>query len=430
LGSLFLRIGTTALGFVLAILLARALGPEGYGVYAFALAIVSLLAIPTQLGLPQLVVRETAKAQAAEQWGLMRGLWRWSTLVVWLFSSIVLGLAFVSLWLLGDRLNDMTHATLVMGLLLVPLLALSNLPSAALTGLRHVIAGQLPEPVLLASLTVLLCLVVFLPFSTQPLTSATAIGFHTMASTIAFCFGVWLLRRTRPKELASRPAPVYTAHAWLVSAWPLALTAGLAVINGQVGILLLGFFAPAKDIGIYKVCVATATLISFGLTAVNQVVMPYFARLYAQRDRVLLQRLVTQSTRVILVIAVPVTLFFMIYGKTLLIVAFGSEYAAGYTALIILAVGQLIYASMGSVGVLLNMTGHEHDTLRGVAVSAVINVLLGLIMIPPFGLLGAAIATASTLIIWNNLLRRAVWKRIQIETMAFKLPKFPKINSN
>ncbi len=93
LGSLALKLASTALGFILVILLARSLGPEGYGVYAFVFAIVSLLAIPTQLGLPQLVVRETAKAQAAERWGLMRGLWRWSTLVVWLFSFVVLAVS-------------------------------------------------------------------------------------------------------------------------------------------------------------------------------------------------------------------------------------------------------------------------------------------------------------------------------------------------
>jgi len=80
---------------------------------------------------------------------------------------------------------------------------------------------------------------------------------------------------------------------------------------------------------------------------------------------------------------------------------------------------------MGSVGALLNMTGHERDTLRGVAIAAVANVVLGLALIPLFGLEGAALATAATLIIWNLLLRQAVWGRIRIETMAFSLP-FPR----
>ncbi|WP_338113709.1 flippase [Thiococcus pfennigii] len=422
LGSLALKLGSTALGFVLAILLARALGPEGYGVYAFVFAIASLLAIPTQLGLPQLVVRETAKAQAAEQWGLMRGLWRWSTLAVWLFSSGVLVLAFAGLWLFGERLDDLTRTTLIAGLLLVPLIALGNLRGAALRGLRHVVAGQLPEHVLRPGLLIALCLIILLALPAQTLTAATAMGLHALAAAIAFGLGAWLLWRARPSAVASRPAPVYAARAWTASAWPLALTSGLQAINAQVGILLLGLFAASEVVGIYKVAVAVATLIAFGLSAVNLVVAPYFARLHAQGDMARLQRLVTQSARAILALAVPVTLVFVLFGEQFLALAFGPEYAGGHTALAILALGQLVNAGMGSVGILLNMTGHERDTLRGVAIAAVANVALGLVLIPPLGLEGAALATAATLIIWNLLLRQAVWRRIRIETMAFSLP--------
>lgn len=419
LGSVALKLGSTALGFLLVMLLARTLGPEGYGVYAFVFAIVSLLAIPTQLGLPQLVVRETAKAQAAEQWGLMRGLWRWSTLVVWLFSTAVLGLAFAGLWFFGDRIDDLTRATLVVGLLLIPLIALGNLRGAALGGLRHVVAGQLPEHIFRPGLLLGLCLIVILILPAQTLTASTAMGLHALASAMAFGLGAWLLWRSRPVELAHRPISVYAARDWTVSAWPLALTAGLQVINAQIGVLLLGFFATNEDVGIYKVAVAVATLITFGLTAVNLVVMPYFARMHAQGDRVRLQRLVTQSARAILALAAPVTLFLVLFGEQFLTVAFGSGYATGHTALAILAIGQLVNAGMGSVGVLLNMTGHERDTMRGVAIAGAANVLLGLTLIPPFGLEGAALATAATLIIWNLMLRQAVWRRIQIETMAF-----------
>ena len=419
LGSLALKLGGTALGFLIAVLLARSLGPEGFGVYAFVLSIVTLLAIPTQLGLPQLVVRETAKTQAAKQWGLMLGLWRWSTLVVWLFSSFVLVLAFIGLWFFGDQLSPLTRATLVAGLPLVPLIALGNLRGAALRGLRYVVVGQLPDHVFRPGLFLVMCLAVLLVFPAQTLTATTAAGLHSLASAIAFGLGAWLLWRNRPIELVSRPPPVYAARAWTVSALPLALTAGLQVINGQIGILLLGLFASIETVGFYKVAVAVAQLIIFGLGAVNLVVMPYFARLYAQGDRVRLQQLVTLSARAILALAVPMTLFFVFFGEAFLSLAFGPDYVAGYTALAILAVGQLVNAAMGSVGVLLNMTGHERYTLRGFAIAAMANVLLGLILIPLFDLIGAALATAATLVIWNMLLRRAVWRLIQIETTAF-----------
>ncbi len=132
-----------------------------------------------------------------------------------------------------------------------------------------------------------------------------------------------------------------------------------------------------------------------------------------------LQRLVTQSARAILALAVPITLVFVLFGEQFLALAFGPDYAAGHTALAILAIGQLVNAGMGSVGVLLNMTGHERDTMRGVAIAAVANVLLSLVLIPLFSTVGAAVATAASPIIWNILLRRAVTRRIQIETMAF-----------
>ncbi|QVL51533.1 MAG: flippase [Thiocapsa sp.] len=419
LGSLAFKLGSTALSFILALLLARTLGPEGYGVYAFVLAVVSLLAIPTQLGLPELVVRETSKAQATGHWGLMRGLWRWSTLAVWLFSSFVLCIALFSLRAFADQLTALTHATLVAAMWLVPLIALGNLRGAALQGLRHVVLSQLPEHIFRPGLLIFLWLAVLVVLPAQTLSAATAMGIHALAAAIAFVLGAWLLWRALPVELASRPAPVYAARAWLLSALPLGLAAGVQVINAQSGVLLLGLFRTDEAVGTYKVALAVATLIPFGLMAVNVVVMPYFARLYAQDDRVRLQRLVTVSARVVLGLALPVTFVFVFYGEWFLSTAFGQDYAAGHTALAILALGQLVNAGMGSVGVLLNMTGHERDTLRGVAIAAVTDLVLGLVLIPPFGLVGAALATATTLVIWNLLLRQAVWRRLRIETMAF-----------
>lgn len=419
LGSLVLRLSSTALVFLLTILLARSLGPEGYGVYAFVFALVSLFAIPAQLGLPQLIVRETAQAQAAEQWGQMRGLWRWSTLAMCLLSSIVVALAFVGLWLFSDRLDDITLETLVAGVALVPLIALGNLCGGALRGLGHVLMGQFPEDIFRVCLFFGLCLVVLVALPSQTLTAASAMALHTLAALTALGFGVWLLRRARPSKLISQPTPVYAARTWTVSAWPLALTDGLGLLIWQLGILLLGLFSTAQTVGLYKVAVAVVTLVTFGFTVVKLIVMSYIARLYGEGDRVRLQRLVTHSARAILALAVPVTLALVLFGKPFLALALGPDYVSAYSALVVLAVGQLVYAVMGLAGVLLNMTGHERDTLRCVAIAALANVVLSLALIPRYQLVGAAVATALTLIIWSLLLRRTAWQRIQIETSAF-----------
>ncbi|MGH7006216.1 MAG: polysaccharide biosynthesis C-terminal domain-containing protein, partial [Alphaproteobacteria bacterium] len=90
-------------------------------------------------------------------------------------------------------------------------------------------------------------------------------------------------------------------------------------------------------------------------------------------------------------------------------------YVAAHTPLVILAVGQLVNVSMGSVASLLNMTGHERDTTRIIFVGATLNVVLNVSLTPIWGMTGAAIATASGLIIWNLIMRHQVRKRTGIE---------------
>jgi O-antigen/teichoic acid export membrane protein len=471
LGSLAIKLGSVGLQFSVAVQLARVLGPDGYGVYALVFAIVTVLAVPTQLGLPQLVVRETARAQAGGHWGRLRGLWRWSNLVVWASSGTIALVGLAAVWTFYEHISQPIIHTLIAGFVLVPLIALGNLRGAALRGLRHVVAGLLPEQILRPGVLVLLVFAALALFPTQPLTPPAAMALHALAGAFAFAASAALLGLLRPRPLARRPRmeyalafialalypvqpltpvvpalhilafatgaglvylvrsrprtqlpqPAYETRAWLGSIIPLALTAGLGVINTQADILVLGLFRPSDDVGVYKVAVQAAMLIPFGLQAVNMVIMPYVARLHAEGDQRRLQRLVTQSARSILALALPLVLAFVFFGDAILALAFGPEYTRGHTALMLLSLGQLVNAGMGSVNVLLNMTGHERDTLRGVAVAALANLILNFVLIPPFGLVGAAAATACTFIIWNLLLRRAVWQRLQIESMAFSL---------
>jgi O-antigen/teichoic acid export membrane protein len=73
------------------------------------------------------------------------------------------------------------------------------------------------------------------------------------------------------------------------------------------------------------------------------------------------------------------------------------------------------------VGALLNMTGHERDTMNGMIVAMVVNVGLNLVLAPLYGMAGAAAATATSVLVWNILLRKAVLKRLLIESSALGL---------
>jgi O-antigen/teichoic acid export membrane protein len=115
-----------------------------------------------------------------------------------------------------------------------------------------------------------------------------------------------------------------------------------------------------------------------------------------------------------------------VFGEELLITAFGPEYAGGYLALVVLATGQLLNAAAGSVGALLNMTGHARDTVAGLLAGAILNATLNLVLIPLYGIEGAAYATAITFVFWNVLLHRKVRQRLGIESSAFLPTPLPK----
>lgn len=417
-GSMAIRVCHKFSGFLLTIVLARMLGAEGYGIYGFALALVMLLAIPAQIGLPQLVVRETAKAQANNNWALMRGLWRWSNQYVILFSVVMVSFGVIVLSLAQDHIAEAQWSTIAVGLALIPLIALGNVRGAALRGLRKVILGQLPESVLRPFLILILIGILLLTLRGISLTPPIAMGVHAIAAFLAFAIGTILLLHARPEGVRHRPTPSYDTTSWRRAAMPLAMLGGLQFINAHTDIIMLGMLREDSEVGVYRVVVQVAALVVFGLQAVNQVIQPHFAQMYSQGDQARLQHLVTMSARAILAFAIPPVLIMLFAGGPLLSLVFGEEYRIGALALAILALGQLINASIGSVGILLNMTGHERDTVIGITVAAISNVTLNSLLIPAYGIEGAALATATTLLIWNIILWYFVRTRLKIESSA------------
>jgi O-antigen/teichoic acid export membrane protein len=71
---------------------------------------------------------------------------------------------------------------------------------------------------------------------------------------------------------------------------------------------------------------------------------------------------------------------------------------------------------MGPVGVVLIMTGHERDAALAIGVSAVLNLILNAILIPGWGMEGAAVATAASTVVWNILMAIALYQRSGIHS--------------
>ena len=114
----------------------------------------------------------------------------------------------------------------------------------------------------------------------------------------------------------------------------------------------------------------------------------------------------------------PVALALVFLGRWLLSGIFGPEYAVGATALAILAFGQLVTAGMGLAVPILNMTGHERDTAKVLAVSVLVNVTLNALLIPLWGIEGAALAAVISVAMWNILLAVLAYRRLGLHATA------------
>ena len=203
---------------------------------------------------------------------------------------------------------------------------------------------------------------------------------------------------------------------WVMSLLPLTLFAGLITLDSQVSILFLGFLGPNEEVGLLRVAVTGASLVSFGLNVVNMVLAPQIVRLYNAGEIEKLQRMIRLSTRMVAVISFPVALILMMWGEGIIGLVFGEEYIEAALALTILCFGQLVNTSAGSVALVLNMSGHDKQALYGIIVALVLNMVFSLLLIPHFGLVGAAISFSISLSAWNIVLMYMAKKYTGIKT--------------
>jgi O-antigen/teichoic acid export membrane protein len=389
------------LNLAVSVALARTAGAYAYGLYAFALSMAVLLAIPTTVALATFVLREVAWAAAQGRWDLLRGVEIWAIRRALVTSITAAGIALGSVLLFGAGMTPEWRLTVALGLALVPLLSLNSLCAAVLRGLHHVIVGQLPDQIAIPTFMLVL-LGCGLALGHRTIDGVTAVSWHATAAAASLVVGIVLWRWRRPIEIRTTRA-TSNERAWRVSAMTFLMLSGLGVVNQELHVLLLGALAGPTAAGIFRVSVRGAELVAFGLSSINAAIAPTVARLHALGDRRRVRRLVRLSTLASSLWALPIAIVMIAFGPAILGAMFGQDFVAGATSLTILSIGQLVNAMTGPVGLLLNMTGRERVAARGQAIATIVNVSLGLVLIPRWGIEGAAIATAASLVTWNAI---------------------------
>ncbi|HEX5852148.1 MAG TPA: flippase [Solirubrobacteraceae bacterium] len=408
--------GSSLMGFGTAVLLAHFLGPAGYGRYAFTLACASVLTIVATLGLNRFVVRGVAVYETQAKWELMKGLVLRASEVVLLASAViaVIGCGVALIWL-----TPSLRWPFCVGMLLVPLTALTLLRQAVMQALGRVVAGQLPE-YLLRPILILLGIGALRLAGGGALTSTTSLAINVAAVAVACVIGGVTLRRALPAVLTA-VRPTYATREWVRAALPMMLISGVWLLNNNFTTVVVGSLGGAHAAGVYSVVEKAGELIVLVLVAANMPLAPVIARLHARRDREGLERSTVRVAQATLLTSVPIAAAFIVFPQVYLSI-FGDGFQGGATALRIIAVGQLVNAAAGPAGNVLIMTGHERAAAVGMIVGLAANVVLGIALVPPFGVTGGAIAFAGSLVLWNGILVVLARRRVGINVTAFPWP--------
>ncbi len=387
-GTLFAgRLFTWGIRFGIAVMLARLLGPDGYGVYNLALSVAAIAAILPLLGLDAAILRYTAIFAGRGDWAAVRANLRLMLRISLMLSLLVTaGLIVFAEAVAGALLHDRRLAPLVMiSALMVPTMVLGIQLGAALRGLRRigheVLADQVAQPVI--RLLLLLMLVVV------GLTVSQALLAWTVASLAATAMLAFFVVRALPRdggdgtrlgtgELLRFSAPVFLSNVVLKS-------------GGQLQVILLGALSTVSSVGVFAVATNVNLIGSLFHSSLVSASMPLFAAAQDRENRSALVRLYQLTSKWSLTLNLPIFLLVVAYPQALLGM-FGSEFGAGAVPLAILATANLVNAATGMSGAVLDMTGYTRWKLLNALVSVALGIALNLILVPSLGVVGAAIA--------------------------------------
>lgn len=408
--------GSTGLSFLSGILLARLLGADGYGAYALALTTATLVGMITEFGLPTLLLREASAARANGEWGKVKGLMKWSTSAILSLSLLLIAGTWLGHRLFAAGQGSDYLTTLLWSVLLIPFVAFGKLRSNLLLALGNIAASQIPVMILRPLLFLGLCLALF--FTTGYLVPASAMAAQVFGAAGAMGVIYILFRNRRPAELGTAQA-TRAVRSWLATALPMGMTEGLRLLQGQLGLLLVGAMAGTVQAGLYRVADAVAMVTALFVSVTGTAATPMFGRLWKAADHDELQRVallaaVAMTTGTFL-LGLPIALG----GQTIIPLVFGAQFAPSADIFLILWLGNIVTCSLGQGLSLANMTGRHVLATQSFLVIAVVNAALGALMIPRAGALGAAVATSAGIVSGTLYCTVRLWREQRINATLY-----------
>ncbi len=401
--AFIILIAATGIQFTFDLLLAQRFGAHGYGVFYLGFSLLMTLALIGRLGLDRAVIRFMPDLIRQKQTHLARGLTNTVVRLSLYFTIPVSIILFIGSDFLANNVFNVPELNnyLKTFAFAIPPFALSYIYSGVLRGLKHTTSSLFLERISIYAIGIIAILTSSVLYGLE----GVVIGF-TFACFITAILGSILVRRHLTSPHQAQP---FNKSRLLMVAGPLLFVTFATQMNGQASVLLLGIFSSASDVGIFNIALKISMLMSLILAAITVITATKISELYHAKKYKELSTLLSKTSALGALWGLPLLLSIITF-PTFLLGLFGNEFTVGVWPLIILGIGQFVNVSVGSTIFALGMTNHERSLAVTMAVALFGNLILGIILIPRIGVIGASIATSLTIVISNLVLVMLVKK--------------------
>lgn len=413
-----IRIGGRGLVFVLALVLARELGVEGFGIYSFATTWVTVLLAVSGLGYGSLLLRQTAVYVERGQPEFLLGLIQTARRTIIPLSILLVVVAVIAAAAFFDPIF---LVPLVIALPSVIIRTSALIWEGILRGLGRVDESFIPTYIVYPVLMLAgVGLVVVLGDGLSP---EVALGIYLLAFTAATVMAWWLARgRLRPILGAdTEPAHPETGRYSLLI--PFTTLTMLGSLSAGLGMIMLGLLDLPDAVGILSVALKLVEpmMILYGVVLLG--LSSRIAALHARGDLGQLQPEIGRVARIGLFWAAPIGLILVLFPD-LILSLFGDGFDEAETSLLIL-VPAFLFSIIAGVGpAALMMTDHQRVAVVIKAAGLGLNLVLCLALIPGHGASAAALALSADIILTNTAGVIVAWKLLGLNTTAFPTPAF------
>ncbi|AZO21535.1 lipopolysaccharide biosynthesis protein [Mesorhizobium sp. M1E.F.Ca.ET.045.02.1.1] len=411
-----IRIVSAVIAFISQVLMARWMGSFEYGIFVLVWVTMVIVGNLACLGFHTSVIRFIPEYRERGMLAELRGIVLASRLFVLVASTVIAALGALGVWLASPWIENYYVVPFILGVICLPMIAmgdlLQGLARANSWALFALSPTYLVRPVLIL---VFMALMLALNYAPDAKTAIFASIAATYVTTLGQLIGV---TSRMDKKIPAGPTTVHFGQ-WFLVSLPIFLVESFFFLLTNADVLMVGAYLDPNDVAIYFATVKTLALVHFVYFAVKAGV----AQRYAQFTHGEPERLAAFARETVSWTFWPslaMALLVLALGKPMLVL-FGPEFTAGYPLLFLLVFGVVARGAVGPCESLLTMSGNQNICAAVYAMTLALNIGLNVMLIPHFGLWGAAVATSLAMIFEASALSFTVWRKLGI-VMAIFVP--------